>query len=49
MYSIVIGVDIAKQKFDVASLANGKYKHQVFANNSQGYQQVPRLAKEFVC
>lgn len=39
MYSIVIGVDIAKQKFDVASLANGKYKHQVFANNSQGYQQ----------
>lgn len=39
MYSIVIGVDIAKLKFDVASLCNGKYKHKVFNNNPQGFQQ----------
>ena len=39
MYSIVIGVDIAKLKFDVASLYNGKYKHKTFAQNEQGYQQ----------
>jgi len=39
MYKIVIGVDIAKLKFDVASLNNGKYKHKVFTNNEQGYQQ----------
>lgn len=39
MYSIVVGVDIAKLKFDVASLHNGKYKHKVFNNNPQGFQQ----------
>jgi transposase len=39
MYSIVIGVDIAKLKFDVASLHHGKYKHKTFMQNKQGYQQ----------
>lgn len=39
MYSIIIGVDIAKFKFDVASLSHGKYKHKVFTNNEQGYNQ----------
>lgn len=39
MYQIVIGVDIAKLKFDVASLNNGKYKHKTFTNNEQGYNQ----------
>lgn len=38
MYKIVIGVDIAKLKFDVASLNNGKYKHKVFMNDEQGYR-----------
>lgn len=37
MTKIVIGVDIAKLKFDGASLNNGKYKHKVFTNNEQGY------------
>lgn len=37
MYKIVIGVDIAKLKFDVASFSDGKYKHKTFANNEQGY------------
>lgn len=33
----VVGVDIAKLKFDVASLTEGKYKHKVFANDETGY------------
>ena len=37
MFQITIGVDIAKKKFDVASLINGKYKHKVFDNNEAGY------------
>ena len=37
MSQIVIGVDIAKQKFDVASLSDGKYKHKTFTNDEQGF------------
>lgn len=37
MSKIVIGVDIAKLKFDVASLSDGKYKHKKFTNDGQGY------------
>lgn len=37
MSKVTIGVDIAKLKFDVARLDNGKYKHAQFANNAQGY------------
>ncbi|MDD5580844.1 MAG: IS110 family transposase [Methylobacter sp.] len=37
MSKIVIGVDIAKKKFDVASLNEGKYKHQTFTNDEPGY------------
>jgi transposase len=37
MYKIVVGVDIAKLKFDVASLTDGKYKHKTFTNDEQGY------------
>ncbi len=37
MFQITIGVDVAKKKFDVASLINGKYKHKVFDNNEAGY------------
>jgi transposase len=35
---MLLGIDIAKAKFDVALLlANGKYKTKVFANNSKGF------------
>jgi len=37
MSKIVIGVDIAKKKFDVASLNDGKYKHKTFTNDEPGY------------
>ena len=36
-FQITIGVDIAKQKFDVASLVNNQYKHKTFANDTTGY------------
>jgi transposase len=36
-FQITIGVDIAKKKFDVASLINNKYKHKTFANDTPGY------------
>lgn len=37
MSKIVIGVDIAKKKFDVASLNDRKYKHKTFTNDEPGY------------
>jgi transposase len=37
MSQVVIGVDIAKKKFDVASLSDGKYKHKTFTNDEQGF------------
>ena len=36
-FPITIGVDIAKKKFDVASLINDKYKHKTFDNNESGF------------
>lgn len=35
--SVVIGVDISKSKFDVASLFDGKYKHKSFTNDEKGF------------
>ncbi len=37
MSKVIIGVDIAKLKFDVARLCNGKYKHAKFSNDLKGY------------
>ena len=37
MPQIIIGIDIAKLKFDVARLCEGKYKHAKFANNAEGF------------
>jgi transposase len=34
---VAIGVDIAKDKFDVARLCEGKYRHKKFDNNPQGF------------
>ena len=36
-FSITLGVDIAKKKFDVACLINNKYKHKTFDNNETGF------------
>jgi transposase len=34
---IPVGVDIAKNKFDVARLEDGKYRHKVFENTPLGF------------
>ena len=36
-FNIVIGADIAKKKFDVACLLEGKFKHKVFTNDAAGF------------
>lgn len=37
-FQINLGVDVAKQKFDAASLIDGKYKHKSFTNNEPGFR-----------
>jgi transposase len=37
---IILGVDIAKKKFDVALLVNDKQKHKVFTNNQEGFREL---------
>jgi len=37
MFQIIIGVDIAKHKFDVARLESNKYKHKKFDNTPDGF------------
>jgi transposase len=37
MSHVIIGIDIAKLKFDVARLCEGKYKHAKFANDTEGF------------
>jgi len=37
MSQVVIGVDIAKDKFDVARLSEGRYRHKQFANHPAGF------------
>ncbi len=39
--SVVLGVDIAKLKFDVCLIKeNGKAKHKVFVNTKHGFEQL---------
>jgi transposase len=36
----VLGIDVSKNKFNVALLREGKYKHKAFPNNSRGFEQL---------
>lgn len=38
MVEALLGVDIAKKKFDGALLINGKLKHKVFPNSQEGFE-----------
>ena len=40
MTECILGVDIAKRKFDVALLVNDKLKHKVFTNNREGFVEL---------
>jgi transposase len=45
----VLGIDISKNKFDVALLKDGKIKNKVFENNPKGFEALGRwLAKQGV-
>jgi transposase len=37
MFKIMVGVDVAKKKFEVARWCDGKYRQKVFENNSIGF------------
>ena len=40
MSECILGVDIAKRKFDAALLINEKMKHKVFKNNREGFTEL---------
>ena len=45
----VLGIDVAKLKFDAALLQDGKLQHKVFNNNKEGFIELSKfLAKEKV-
>ena len=46
MSEAILGVDIAKRKFDVALLINGKLKHKVFTNNQEGFEELELWLKK---
>jgi transposase len=45
MLEAVVGVDIAKKKFDVALLMNGKFKHKTCLNTRQGFEELSQWLK----
>lgn len=48
LYNTFIGIDIAKKKFDVAiCIENNKFKHKVFANNTQGFNDFYQWLMKF--
>jgi transposase len=36
----ILGIDVAKQKFDVALLADGKIKHKTCKNSVEGFENL---------
>ncbi len=37
---VILGVDVAKQKFDVALLRGGKFRNKVFKNTKEGFEDL---------
>lgn len=46
MTECILGVDIAKKKFDVALLVNEKLKHKVFTNTQEGFSELTLWLKK---
>jgi transposase len=46
MVESVIGVDIAKKKFDVALFMNGKFRHKTCLNTRQGFEELSLWLKK---
>jgi len=45
--NFVLGVDIAKRKFDVALLVDQKLRHKVFANNEEGFRELAGWLRKY--
>jgi len=43
--SAILGIDIAKKKFDAALLRDGKFKNKVFENSSAGFEELAAWLK----
>lgn len=46
MTEFILGIDIAKRKFDSALLINGKLRHKVFANSQEGFSELTMWVKK---
>lgn len=42
----ILGIDVAKKKFDVALFRNGKYKSKSFQNKQQGFEELTAWLKK---
>jgi transposase len=43
----ILGIDIAKEKFDVALLINNQQKHKVFENNKKGFLDLKKWLDKY--
>jgi transposase len=43
----ILGIDLAKRKFDAALLANAKLRHKVFANSREGFSELIGWLKKY--
>lgn len=49
VHTAILGIDISKEKFDVALLRGGKYRHKKFTNARKGFEELTRwLGKQGV-
>lgn len=44
--AVILGIDVAKSKFDAALFRNGKYKNKSFPNTHLGFQQLAAWLKQ---
>lgn len=42
VHTAILGIDISKEKFDVALLRGGKYRHKKFTNAKKGFEELTR-------
>lgn len=42
VHTAILGIDISKERFDVALLRGGKYKHKKFGNAKKGFEELTR-------
>jgi transposase len=43
----ILGIDVSKEKFDVALLVGEKYRHKRFSNNPEGFKKLGQWLAEY--